>query len=102
MVDSGDNQTGIAGQALTFPLVVVVIDAGNNRIPNVPVTFTPLTGGGSLNGAPTQVVTTDSDGRALAVLTLGSAGGNSSNVVEANFTGNTGSPVAFTASAKAA
>jgi hypothetical protein len=100
VIDSGDNQTGIAGQLLTFPLGVVVTDAGHNRIPGVPVTFTALTGGVNLGGAQTQVVTTDSDGRALVVPTLGPAGVSaSSNSVGADFTGNTGGPVAFTASA---
>ncbi len=101
VVDSGDNQTGVAGQALTFPLGVVVTDSGHNRIAGVPVTFTAVTGGGSFNGAPTQVITTDSDGRALAVLTLGSSTDTTptSNVVAANFAGNPGSAAAFTASA---
>jgi hypothetical protein len=81
---------------------VVVTDAGNNRIPNVPVTFAALTGGGSLNGAPSQVVTTDSDGRALAVFTLGPAAAGGSNVVQADFVGNTGGAVAFTAFSKLA
>ncbi|HWC19070.1 MAG TPA: hypothetical protein VG498_18815, partial [Terriglobales bacterium] len=102
VIDSGDNQTGIAGQALAFPLVVVVTDGGHNRIANVPVTFTASGGGGSLNGAPSQVINTDSDGRALAVLTLGPAAGTSNNTVEATFPGNPGSPVAFIGSAKIA
>ena len=100
VVDSGDNQTGIAGQPLTFPLGVVVTDAGHNRTPGVQVTFTAVTGGGSLNGALSQVVTTDSDGRALAVFALGPTGG--SNIVQANFAGDPSSGVAFTASARLA
>jgi hypothetical protein len=101
VVDSGDNQTGAGGQALTFPLGVVVTDAGHNRIAGVPVTFTAVTGGGSFNGNPTQTITTDTDGRALAILTLGSGTDTepTSNVVAANFPGNTSSAAAFTATA---
>jgi hypothetical protein len=101
VVDSGDNQSGVAGQALTFPLGVVVTDSGHNRIAGVPVTFSVITGGGSFNGAPNQIATTDTDGRALAVLTLGAGTDTSptSNVVAANFPGNTSSAAAFTASA---
>ncbi|MGB8989446.1 MAG: Ig-like domain-containing protein [Candidatus Sulfotelmatobacter sp.] len=101
VVDSGENQTGVAGQALTFPLGVVVTDAGHNRIAGVPVTFTAVTGGGSFSGNPTQTITTDSDGRALAVLTLGPGADTApvSNVVAANFPGNSSSAAAFTATA---
>ena len=101
VVDSGDNQAGIGGQALTFPLGVVVTDSGYNRIAGVPVTFTVVSGGGSFNGNPTQTVTTDTDGRALATLILGSATDTepTSNVVAASFPGNTSSAAAFTATA---
>src|SRR5439155_9989120 len=44
---------------------------------------------------------TDSNGRALAVLTLGLQEGFDNNLVEASFPGNAGLPAAFTASAKA-
>ncbi len=102
VVDSGDGQTGIAGQALTFPLAAVVTDAGHNRVPNVPVTFRVVTGGGTFPGSDTLIVTTDSDGRALAVLTLGQEEGNSNNLVEATFPGNPGSLASFQASSKLA
>lgn len=71
VIDSGDDQTGIVGQPLTFPLVAVVTDSGHNRVPNVPVTFSVTAGGGLLNGTPSQVITSDSDGRVQAILTLG-------------------------------
>ncbi len=99
VVDSGNNQTGALNQALVFPLGAVVTDSGHNRVPNVPVTFTVTQGGGNLNGTVTQLVNTDSNGRALAVLTLGSQPGNDNNVVQASFSGNPGLPVAFSASA---
>jgi hypothetical protein len=101
VIDSGENQTGTAGQALTFPLGIVVTDAGHNRIANVPVTFTAIVGGGTLNGAPSQVITTDSNGRALATLALGPNAGNGNNTVEATFPGAAAS-VAFTASGRLA
>jgi hypothetical protein len=96
VVDTGNNQTGIVGQPLTFPFGVVVTDAGYNRIPGVQVTFTAVTTGASFNGASTQVVTTDSDGRALATLTLGTG---PSNIATANFPGNPSSPAGFTSTA---
>lgn len=102
VVDSGDGQTGIAGQALTYPLGTVVTDAGHNRIPNVQVTFTVVAGGGTFAGSESLLVTTDSDGRALAMLTLGAEEGNSNNVVAATFAGNPGSPASFLASSRLA
>jgi hypothetical protein len=96
VVDTGNNQTGIVGQPLTFPFGVVVTDAGYNRIPGVQVTFTAVTTGASFIGAATQIVTTDSDGRALATLTLGTG---PSNIATANFPGNSGSPAGFTSTA---
>jgi hypothetical protein len=100
-VDSGNTQTGALNQALAFPLVAVVTDAGHNRVPNVSVTFTVTQGGGTLNGLISQLVKTDSNGRAIAVLTLGSEAGNDNNVVQANFPGNPGTPAVFTASGRA-
>jgi hypothetical protein len=44
-------------------------------------------------------VTSDSNGRAIAVLTLGTQPGNANNVVSANFTGNKGFAASFSASA---
>jgi len=101
VVDSGNDQIGVLGQPLGFPFVADVIDSGHNRVPNVPVTFSIRQGDGSLNGSTTQTVTTDSNGRAIAVLTLGSQIGNANNVVEATFPNNPGFPAAFAASARA-
>ena len=100
VADTGNDQTGVAGQDLPFPLSVVVVDGGNNRVANVPVTFQVTAGGGKIGGFPALTVNTDSDGRALAVLTLGPQAGNNNHVVEATFPGNTGLPAAFSASAK--
>jgi hypothetical protein len=101
VVDSGNQQTGAIGQPLPFPFVVVAVDSGHNRVPNVPVTFTVKGGGGNIGGAATQSVTTDSDGRAIAVLTLGLQEGYENNLVEVTFPANPGSLVAFSATAKA-
>jgi hypothetical protein len=99
-VDSGMNQFGPVGQRLPLPFIAVVTDSGFNRLPNVPVTFIVREGGGSINGQTSVTTNTDSDGRALAVLTLGSQPGQDNNVVEANFAGNPGAPARFTATAK--
>src|SRR5207249_3871876 len=38
VLDSGNNQTGVLGQPLPFPFVVVVTDSGLNRVAGVSVT----------------------------------------------------------------
>ena len=98
VVDFGNNQTGAVNQSLPQPFIAVVTDSGHNRLPNVPVTFTVQKGGGSFKGQPATTVTTDSDGRAAATLTLGFQEGSSNNLVTASFPGNTGFPSSFTAS----
>jgi hypothetical protein len=103
VVDSGNGQTGVVGQPLPFPLVVDVVDSGHNRVASVPVTFTIMQGGGNF-GAPassTVTVNTDSNGRAITVLTLGFQEGIGNNLVQANLPGNTSFPAVFTATAKA-
>lgn len=101
VVDSGNDQTGVVGQPLGFPLVADVVDAGHNRVSNFPVTFTIKKGDGNLGGAVSQTITTDSNGRAIAVLTLGTQIGNANNVVEATFPNNSSLPAAFSVSARA-
>ena len=100
-VDSGNNQTGAIATKLAFPFVVVVTDAGFNRLGGVSVTFTVKQGGGTLGGKSTLQLITDPDGRAAAFLTLGGEPGQDNNVAEATFSGNNGSPAVFVASAKA-
>ena len=100
VLDAGNDQVGIPGQPLPSPLISIVVDSGNNRLYNVPITYTVKGGGGSFGGMTNLTVNTDSDGRALAVLTLGPDPGNDHNVVEATFPGNTGLPVVFVASAR--
>src|SRR5262249_10972081 len=82
------------------PLVVVVMDAGQNPLAGVPVTFEVLQGGGNLSGAATQVVPTDGKGRAAVTLTLGPAPGLDNNLVGARFAGLAHEPVTVKASGR--
>ena len=101
VADSGNNQTGIVGQPLPFPFVADVTDSGHNRVAGVSVTFTVKQGGGNFGGSTSQTLTSDSNGRAIAVLTLGMQEGVANNLVEATFPGNSAVPVAFQATTKA-
>ncbi len=49
-VGTGDIQTGQAGLPLSQPLETIVVDAGGNPVPGVPVTYSVTKGGGSLEG----------------------------------------------------
>jgi hypothetical protein len=84
VVDAGDQQVGVAGQALPRPLVATVIDAGANRLEGVPVLLQVLQGGGRFaDGEQLLDAVTDSDGRVVVPFTLGADEGISSNVVSA-------------------
>ena len=98
-VDEGGLQRGIPGQPLPRAFVVVVTDEGHNRLPSVPVKFKVEAGGGDFDGAVEKVATTDADGRALVILTLGPVGGIENNVVTATVDQLVGLPAAFTATA---
>ena len=95
---SGAFQQGAIGQALPEPLVVAVLDAKGNPVGGVPVAFTVTQGGGTLEGSNTVTKTTDSDGRAAAVLVLAQEEGINNNVVTAGFDGLTGSLASFVSS----
>jgi hypothetical protein len=99
-VDSGNNQFGVVGQSLPLPFIAVVTDAGHNRIPGVPVTFSVKQGGGNVNGQSSVTLNSDGDGRVEAVLTLGPDAGINNNLLEATFPGNAAFPAAFTATAR--
>ena len=101
VVDSGNNQYGVVGQTLPFPLIAIVTDASNNRLQGVPVTFKVIGGGGGFGAArsPTLQATSDGDGRVAASLFLGPEPGVNNNVVEVSFAGNSGGKAAFTATA---
>jgi hypothetical protein len=100
VVDTGNSQTGVIGQALPLPFIAIVTDAGFNRLPNVPVTFTVKRGGGTIGGKPSFTMTSDSDGRVAATLVLGLQDGFDNNLVEATFAGNAGLAATFLASGK--
>ena len=74
---SGDAQNGTVGTALAQPFVVEVRDENGAVFEGVPVMFTVTAGGGTV--AP-EIATTDADGRAESLLTLGSGPGT--NTVE--------------------
>jgi hypothetical protein len=95
--NAGDNQTGVAGQALATTPSVKVTDASGNPAAGVSVTFAVATGAGSVAGAS---VATNANGIAAPTSwTLGTtAGGNSLTATSA---GLSGSPVTFTATGTA-
>ena len=99
VVDSGDQQVGVAGHELPRPLVAVVTDAGHNRLQEVPVKFTVVKGAGEFrNGLHEIVIETDSDGRAIVPFRLDSQEGTAANVVEAKVESlSEGPSAAFTA-----
>ena len=79
---SGNNQEGSPGASLANPFVVEVQDQSDKPLPDVEVTFTVTSGGGTLSAASD---TTDSNGRAESTLTLGSDAGT--NTVAVSVTG---------------
>ncbi len=99
VVDSGGNQTGVVDEPLPLPFVAVAVDESGNRLAGVVVTFSVVEGGGNFGGASTVDVTTDGDGRAPAVLSLGPDAGTANNVVAATFPGGSGQLAVFVASA---
>jgi len=70
---SGDNQTVPSGSILPEPLIVKVTDAGNNPIPNTPVSWTVPSGGFNLTAFNTV---TGALGTATATGFLSAAGGS--------------------------
>jgi lysophospholipase L1-like esterase len=103
LLASGNGQTGIAGEPLPKPLRAKIQDELGNGIKDQNVTFTVTAGGGKFGGnVTTKTVRTDSLGVAAVSLTLGSNTGQSNNQVRATTNpALTGSPLLFTASAKA-
>ncbi len=69
---SGDLQSAVVGTTLPDPLVVEVRDPGNNPVSGIQVTFTVVSGGGSVS---VDSATTDGNGRASTELTLGTTSG---------------------------
>ena len=83
---SGGDQQGTPGSALANPYVVEVRDQYGNPLQGVQVGFAITAGDGTLSGRfSLEKATTDGDGRAQAVLTLGPDPGT--NTVEATVPG---------------
>lgn len=83
------SRTGLVGQTLANPLLVQVFDLYGNPVPGAPVRFQVTTGDGRVDagdGAPGADIetTTDADGKASVLFTLGSGVGTNSNEVLAN------------------
>lgn len=94
LIQSGGIQVGILGQPASESPTVLVTDASNLPVPGVAVTFSIVSGGGSLSGT-TQ--TTGPTGTASVVWTLGNAFGL--NVLQAAL--GAFPPVSFSANAMA-
>jgi len=97
-VIAGNNQRGSVRQPLAQPLVLAVTDAGANLIPNVEIGFEVTSGSGVFsNGENAFTTTTDMDGRASAIFSLGAEEGLDEQRVTARLTG-TNARVSFTLS----
>ena len=79
---SGDKQQGLLGEALANAFVVEVRGQSGDPLPGVQVTFSVSSGGGTLSATS---ATTDVNGRAESILTLGPNPG--ANTVEVGVTG---------------
>lgn len=93
-----DTRYGVVGKPLAEGYQVIVVDAGGNPVAGAPVIFKVEQGGGNIEGAASVTKTTDSDGKASVVLTLGMQEGVNNNIVTATFEGFTDDPVGFLAS----
>ncbi len=89
-VASGDQQTAPAGDALTTPLSVRVLDVNGMPVGGAVVRWTVTAGGGAVSSDSTM---TDSEGLASTTWTLGESAGT--QTVEASVAG--ADPVAFSA-----
>ncbi len=97
-IDSGNNQSGSAGQFLAAPLAVKVVDQFGNGIPNREVTFTVTQGGGKINGTVNSVkLQTNAGGLAQVTYKLGPTAGDTNKVTAASTGLNTLTFVSFAA-----
>ena len=67
----GDDQRATVGSELPTPLGIRVTDAAGAAVPDVAVAFSVTWGGGLVDGQQTRTVTTDVNGTASVVWTLG-------------------------------
>ena len=72
---TGDKQQGLIGEPLSGPIIVEVRDQSGAPMPDVEVTFSVSSGGGTLSVTSAM---TDNDGRAESILTLGPDPGTNS------------------------
>jgi hypothetical protein len=93
----GQSQRGLLGEPLAEGLQVLVQDATGNPVPGVTVNYTLTGASDGVLDNPAPV--TDSNGKATANLTLGQQEGTSNYSVTADFSGDTGTDVTFSASA---
>jgi hypothetical protein len=97
-IDSGNNQSGSAGQFLAAPLVVKVVDQFGNGIANREVTFTVTKGGGKINGTVNSAKQqTNAAGLAQVTYKLGPTAGDTNKVTAASTGLNTLTFVSFAA-----
>lgn len=81
-IDGGNGQSAIAGSPVTTSPSVVALDAFDNPIEGVAVTFEVTSGGGSITGSP---ATTDASGIATAgTWTLETVGANTLDAIAAS------------------
>lgn len=95
---AGDGQSGVAGQQLALPLVVAAKTTTGTGVAGVSVTWAVTAGDGALSAT---VTTTDAQGSASVLLTLGPTAAGDIDSVTASADGLAGSPLLFTASATA-
>jgi hypothetical protein len=92
IVQGGNDQIGLSGEALPRPLIVRAIDGSEQGVAGLPVTWVVRSGGGTIAPAAPE---TDSDGFATARWTLGPVEG--AQQIEARVPD--AEPVLFTATA---
>lgn len=90
---SGNNQTGTAGTQLSLPLIVKIVDAQDNPMEGIDVTYTTSEGNGSFVEA--QPVPTQANGEAQVHWILDTVSGPQQ--VSAVVQGLAGSPIVFNA-----
>ena len=96
---NGDNQRGLLGQQLAQSFQAIVLDATGNPVSGVSVNFTSV--GASDGVLAHATVVSDANGKVFNGFTLGQQEGINNYSVNADFTGDTGNPVSFGASAYA-
>src|SRR6266436_2230087 len=72
VVVSGDAQTAVVGTSLSQSLVVKVLDANSNAVPNFTVTWSASAGGGQVSAGSTN---TGPDGKASITARVGNTSG---------------------------